>query len=170
MGPTWVLSAPDGPHVGPMNLAIRFYLRNWPNSPLFIQYVVNRGNNLLVPRKMLILRQNHGMAWCFRVFAYGLTTVKSSQKTRTIYIIAHNISTRSEEFSNYLHLAATRNTPLHNIIVPCPVESNKHELNHVQLLPAHTNADYKSIIFNVSALFMNRYASMQFFRGFFKSA
>ena len=25
MGPTWVLSAPDGPHVGPMNLAIREY-------------------------------------------------------------------------------------------------------------------------------------------------
>ena len=23
MGPTWVLSAPDGPHVGHMNLAIR---------------------------------------------------------------------------------------------------------------------------------------------------
>ena len=23
MGPTWVLSAPDGPHVGTMNLAIR---------------------------------------------------------------------------------------------------------------------------------------------------
>ena len=23
MGPTWVLSAPDGPHVGPMDLAIR---------------------------------------------------------------------------------------------------------------------------------------------------
>ena len=23
MGPTWVLSAPDGPHVGPMNLPIR---------------------------------------------------------------------------------------------------------------------------------------------------
>ena len=22
MGPTWVLSAPDGPHVGPMNFAI----------------------------------------------------------------------------------------------------------------------------------------------------
>ena len=26
MGPTWVLSAPDGPHVGPMNLAIRVYI------------------------------------------------------------------------------------------------------------------------------------------------
>ena len=25
MGPTWVLSAPDGPHVGPMNLAMRVY-------------------------------------------------------------------------------------------------------------------------------------------------
>ena len=25
MGPTWVLSAPDGPHVGPMNFAIRGY-------------------------------------------------------------------------------------------------------------------------------------------------
>ena len=23
MGPTWVLSAPDGPHIGPMNLAVR---------------------------------------------------------------------------------------------------------------------------------------------------
>ena len=26
MGPTWVLSAPDWPHVGPMNLAIRVIL------------------------------------------------------------------------------------------------------------------------------------------------
>ena len=26
MGPTWALSAPDGPHVGPMNLAIRVNL------------------------------------------------------------------------------------------------------------------------------------------------
>ena len=25
MGPTWVLSAPDGPHVGPVNLAVRDY-------------------------------------------------------------------------------------------------------------------------------------------------
>ena len=26
MGPTWVLSAPDGPHVGPMNFAIWVYM------------------------------------------------------------------------------------------------------------------------------------------------
>ena len=25
MGPTWVLSAPDGPHIGPMNYDIRAY-------------------------------------------------------------------------------------------------------------------------------------------------
>ena len=29
MAPTWVLSAPDGPHVGPMNLAIRVHLDSW---------------------------------------------------------------------------------------------------------------------------------------------
>ena len=28
VGPTWVLSAPDGPHVGPMNLAIRDILQH----------------------------------------------------------------------------------------------------------------------------------------------
>ena len=26
IGPTWALSAPDGPHVGPMNLAIKVKL------------------------------------------------------------------------------------------------------------------------------------------------
>ena len=31
MGPTWVLSAPDGPHFGPMNLAIREVLRQHDN-------------------------------------------------------------------------------------------------------------------------------------------
>ena len=31
MGPTWVLSAPDGPHVGPMILAIRVLINiHWP--------------------------------------------------------------------------------------------------------------------------------------------
>ena len=29
MGPTWVLTAPDGPHVGPMNLAIRVVICNF---------------------------------------------------------------------------------------------------------------------------------------------
>ena len=29
MGPNWDLSAPDGPHVGPMNLAIRDAIVSW---------------------------------------------------------------------------------------------------------------------------------------------
>ena len=33
MGPTWVLSAPDGPHVGPMNLAIGEWWH--PKKPCF---------------------------------------------------------------------------------------------------------------------------------------
>ena len=32
MGPTWVLSAPDGPHVGPMNLAIRGPCQRCPGT------------------------------------------------------------------------------------------------------------------------------------------
>ena len=38
MGPTWVLSAPDGPHVGPMNLAFRNITSHvmWPVTSLHI--------------------------------------------------------------------------------------------------------------------------------------
>ena len=36
MRPTWVLSAPDGPHVGPMNLAIRVYMI-WYVSPITLE-------------------------------------------------------------------------------------------------------------------------------------
>ena len=35
MGPTWVLPAPDGPHRGPMNLAIRVYVMNLPFTETF---------------------------------------------------------------------------------------------------------------------------------------
>ena len=32
MGPTWGQQDPGGPHVGPMNLAIRGIIDNWPNT------------------------------------------------------------------------------------------------------------------------------------------
>ena len=35
MGPTWVLSAPDGPHVGPMYLAIGMVL-SFPVSTVYL--------------------------------------------------------------------------------------------------------------------------------------
>ena len=38
MGPTWVLSAPDGPHVGPMNLAIRGSDKFLSNKIYFEEY------------------------------------------------------------------------------------------------------------------------------------
>ena len=39
MGSTWVLSAPDGPHVGPMNLAIRA-----ETNPIIFLAVLERGH------------------------------------------------------------------------------------------------------------------------------
>ena len=35
MGPTWVLSAPDGPHIGPINLAIRVAFRHQRNDGIW---------------------------------------------------------------------------------------------------------------------------------------
>ena len=51
MGPTWVLSAPDGPHIGPMNLAIRECLCsvNWtdPQKKPAAKFESNYNNILL---------------------------------------------------------------------------------------------------------------------------
>ena len=43
MGPTWVLSAPDGPHVGPMNLAIRRCLTPPPRATKFSEVLASCG-------------------------------------------------------------------------------------------------------------------------------
>ena len=43
MGPTWVLSAPDGPPVGPMNFAIRVYTHLWLRSSPLSQMRSNQG-------------------------------------------------------------------------------------------------------------------------------
>ena len=40
MGPTWLLLAPDGPHVGPMNLAIRAGNKLEPTSTQIIRNTV----------------------------------------------------------------------------------------------------------------------------------
>ena len=37
IGPTWVLSAPDGPHVVPMNLAFRIFIMHTVDAVLFHQ-------------------------------------------------------------------------------------------------------------------------------------
>ena len=46
MGPTWVLSAPDGPHVGPMNLAIRevlYCIRFYAFACVLPYFILTRG-------------------------------------------------------------------------------------------------------------------------------
>ena len=43
MGPTWVLSAPDGPHVGPMNLAIRVAINDMYKYVAGNYYPILRG-------------------------------------------------------------------------------------------------------------------------------
>ena len=44
MGPTWVLSAPEGPHVGPMNLSIRAKFINddyvWNSASILLMYQI----------------------------------------------------------------------------------------------------------------------------------
>ena len=39
MGPTWVLSAPDGPHAGPMNFAIRDTLVKYDSFFMFVAFM-----------------------------------------------------------------------------------------------------------------------------------
>ena len=46
MGPTWVLSAPDGPHIGPMNLAIRECMNGSHSSFLIQNENLNTENTL----------------------------------------------------------------------------------------------------------------------------
>ena len=49
MGPTWVLPAPDGPHVGPMKLAIRAPSLPSPDLFMIIKHVSSRSDNDLIP-------------------------------------------------------------------------------------------------------------------------
>ena len=75
MGPTWVLSAPDGPHVGPMNLAIRAgmtpVLRHKQQQSLWQLDILGtqRGHSLQLLRTP-ISRSVHGLMmqilqkWC----------------------------------------------------------------------------------------------------------
>ena len=55
MGPTWVLSAPGGPHVGPMNLAIRAVIAQWLPRSISICLEINWvPNNKFIISKVCI--------------------------------------------------------------------------------------------------------------------
>ena len=67
MGPTWVLSAPDWPHLGPTNLAIREIDWWYPKLYSFLgmsQYTVgSSGRWKFIPFSKTSLK-NPGTAWC----------------------------------------------------------------------------------------------------------
>ena len=56
MGPTWVLSAPDGPHVGPMNLAIRVIM-----PPTLQLHLPQRFQNTIQTFKVIWLHERAEM-------------------------------------------------------------------------------------------------------------
>ena len=65
MEPTWVLSAPGGPHVGPMNLAIRDGLAPSDNNPL----------------PQLVLANNPtSFWWHYATFPHGILVISNLLK------------------------------------------------------------------------------------------
>ena len=90
MGPTWVLSAPDGPHVGPMNLAIRDGAQqNNDNRPMPMMHQISH-NAPLCNRNVHICYKNGAlwdMGWCIVGFVqqvYGWT-LRKLQTHKTPY-------------------------------------------------------------------------------------
>ena len=76
MGPTWVLSAHDGPHVGPMNLAIRaFFLLQW------LAYVTQCA--------VLLANYKTGMSSYWQNFGHWLHRSKNAICSQILLICRH---------------------------------------------------------------------------------
>ena len=59
MGPTWVLSAPGRPHVGPMNLGIRaIYPLDWDRSPIVPKNTILNGWSLSTLIQVMLVARN----------------------------------------------------------------------------------------------------------------
>ena len=76
MGPTWILSAPDGPHVGPMNLAIRVaipceFYKEYPSLLAWAWYIwlfVHVGGQCL---KLIETTVFISTAWSFKSYIFS---------------------------------------------------------------------------------------------------
>ena len=89
MGPIWVLSAPDGPHVGPMNLAIRGC-----HSPDFAKCIIN----------MLILSHLHILlsAWLPpNTSNPSLTPVWSASHRKQLISICLSLTTITQDMNKH---------------------------------------------------------------------
>ena len=94
MGPTWVLSAPDGPHVGPMNLAIREALictkGGLVHDGIYASWSLNTLTSLASPRylSMAYLKWND---ICFLESTY--ITVTLCIKNKSLSLNKNDIAT-----------------------------------------------------------------------------
>ena len=92
MGPTWVLSAPDGPHVGPMNLAIREYISYllWHLSVMV--------NDLIIVK---LLAKEFGLtAWGMLYWVYIINPLRAKFFRGNINMYLH--------FMSFLHIDLTQ--------------------------------------------------------------
>ena len=102
MGPTWgppVLSAPDRPHVGPMNLAIRVYTNHWHGTSAFPIYadgwlVEVAGICTILPNKWLLMLGESrypykNKLFCWQVSCIYMNTKRPPQTDEKIYIPAN---------------------------------------------------------------------------------
>ena len=82
MGPIWVLSAPDGPHVGPMNLAIREVLSKGPVAATeHIWCILSGWENLNITCSVFHARSSISIYFTLLVFAHknGYNDTKSNK-------------------------------------------------------------------------------------------
>ena len=91
MGPTWVLSAPDGPHVGSMNLAIRAagYVANWPNP-----------EDVIHPTDCKAPVWPRGVLWGYNR-TNSLTRGGIVPTLKVFWIVAFTLPARPVEFTRY---------------------------------------------------------------------
>ena len=95
MGPTWVLSAPDGPHDVPMNLALRGYLNQcWPRCPMTYHKALLEHNGLNQSSEKTL------STFHIPGFYFPLGPISISNK-KFYLLIKTKIQTKSCELSNY---------------------------------------------------------------------
>ena len=77
MVPTWVLSAPGGPHVGPMNLAIRVSL-------LDSTVAITTSPSQTLSTSEIIIRLRHHLSWWWKHWARCWAFVRGIQRSPVI--------------------------------------------------------------------------------------
>ena len=92
MGPTWVLSAPDGPHVGPMNFAIReFHCNMFLGFRLRVIIWHWTGNKLLSESMMSSLQMHIcvGQVLMCSIYINGLAQDCSNYIANALELLQH---------------------------------------------------------------------------------